>query len=434
MIQNNLYLLFKKYMQMHLINNKHLVDALFFAFCGVVFQIKCIYSAKYIQPRVSVFCIQDSGTGKSQATTALYWLLRDIVPTRRVFMCLKATDAALIGSPDLNRRGNEAEQSRLLFRMLALFWDEGTVLTKQGPYSENLQDILQMALNEPGWIAKALRDGTIEGPTNITVISGSYYDNSIGLQLLNRGFFQRMFVTFKTFTDTEKIETYKRLEQLEIPSYLDKKRVVEEIRNELQELRGGGGVFVYPISVNALREINIKEVRQYLTQKLNSYFKNKVLQQYGNARKQAVFESVWNRVRLMVIKIAVQLAYLNKQDIVSENNIDTAFYYVEKHHINGIKNLLDNITDTKPKILKVEDKDLKALLLKRIAWAEKEFGKKISRPKLLLFLWKINERVEEDLRLPQSRTKTLLLELEKEGKIIIDKGKTPYIISLREGV
>lgn len=426
---NKLKDLFQRYMKLHLIGNQHLIDALFFSFCGMVFQIRCVYSGIYIRPRVCTFTIQDSGTGKGQAMNALYWLLIELFPRSVIAKRTTVTDAALIGSPEEDIE-KERKQSRLLFKKEGILWSEGGVLLKAGPYSENQQDIIQMATEEPGWVAKSLKDGEIEGPTHTTIIAGSYFDDkTVKVQILKRGFFPRLFVTFKKFTKKEKLNIQKELYKLErTVTYWDRRKLIGDIRGELI----GKYNFSFPRRFEEFKNIELsEEISKRSSEKMLSYYEHKILEQYSDERQDAL-ESVWNRVRLMVFKISIQNAYLNGRSEVTDEDMDFAFSTVEKYHIQGIKNLLDFITDEKHTLEKVDRNKQKNTLLIRIRELKKRFGESVPRPKFIEYLKAKNKKVEKSCQVPYSRALELLKELEIKDKLIkVNRNTFPHTIAIR---
>ena len=426
--QPHLQQLFQKYMEFYVVENQHLIDVLFLSFCGIVLQYKFLYSSQYIKPRVCSFNIQDSGSGKSQAMSGFFWLLREILPATKVFKCTKTSDAGLIGSPDHNKE-REDKQSRLLFNKEALIWDEGSTLLKVSPYSENLQDIIQMATDEPGWIAKALKDGEIQGRTETTIVAGSYFEENIKYQLLRRGFFQRMFLTYKEFTKKEKLLVQSKLENLERVSYIDKVNLQREIKKCLAtEYK-----FYYPKEIDRYAEIKIPlETSNELSALLKTIFEEKILEQYlFDDKRQKVLETTWNRARLLILKISIQRAALNKRENVAVEDVEYAIDLVMKYHIHGMKSLLDALSDEKQEYKPIDEKSQKELLLKYIAMAKKECGENLNQSQFITFVKKMKRKqIDEKLKIGFNRSLKLLSEAEAEGKIKIKKINGEKIIDL----
>jgi len=407
--------LFWEYMKIQLIGNEQLIQALFCAFCGTVFQIKTYYGGGTLIPTVSTFSIQDSGTGKSQAEEAVFWLVRDIIPANRTFKSAKTSDAALIGSPDINKK-RENEQSRLLFKKDFLYWDEGSQLLKNSPFSEDLQDIVQMALDQSRWIEKALKDGIVRGYTNTTIISGSYFEDNIKYQVLRRGFFQRFFVTFKKFSEAEKIEIQQGMEKLERNNlFSEKKRLQREIKKELTSNYG----YRQKVAIEDRKVIRFNEdASKEFTKFLLDYYKENILHQYMDNR-QEILETFWSRVRLLVVKISVQAAFLNHRMSISIDDLHASFDTVEKYHVQGVKILLDSISDDKIKYRKVSTDTQKKYLVQCIKELTKKH-KDVTQSMILDYVTELKSKGDEAGQKPnfgRNRAWRWLKDLEKEGVI-----------------
>jgi len=424
----HLKVLFQKYMDIHLIGNQHLTDVLFHSFLGVVAPIKAYYAGHTMVPRTHFFPIQNSGTGKSQAGEALFWLLWFLLPHDKVFKCVKTTDAALIGSPDADYK-KEAKQSRLLFKKEFIYWDEGSVLLKDVPFSEDLRDIMQMALDESRWIQKALKDGIVQGYTNATIVAGSYIESKIKYNVLRTGFFQRFIVTFKEYTDKEKLEIAENLERLEDPTLFTKKMQLQnEIKAELIKNYG----FRYPVDIKERKVINFShEASRKFTKEFMNYYKTNILGQYMDSR-QDVLETVWSRVRQHTVKIAMHNAFLYHRDTLTEEDYDYAFDLVERCHIQGMKGLLDSISDEKVAYKKIDRASQKEFLTDCIAELCQKHNGAVTQTAILDYIARLKKQSKKSSQRPnfgRNRAWEWIKEMEKDGEIEVVKkeGHTNYI-------
>lgn len=408
--------LFQQYTELHLIENQHLVDTSFHTFCGVVFPIKAYYGGTTLIPRVSIFPLQDSGTGKSQMGEGVFWLLRYLISGDKVAKCVTATDASLIGAPEHNKK-KENSQSRLLFKKDYLYWDEGSILLKQTPFSELLQDIIQQALDPSRWIEKHMREGTVSGYTNTSIIAGSYLEEKIKYSVLRKGFFPRFIITYKKFNDEEKIKMMEGLGKLENPELFMKKKLLQsEIRKELIENYG----FKYPVDIDERKVIRLSsQTSEEFTKKFVFYYKENIMHQYMDNR-QTVLESFWARVRIHTLCIAMHNAYLNHRDELAEEDYNYAFDLVEKYHIQGIKNLLNDISDEKFTYRKISGKNQKEILLQYIGLLMQKHKGEINQSILIDYIKQIKENrdsKEQKLDVGINAVLNLIKEMEQEGLI-----------------
>jgi len=433
--------LFREYVSLYVIGNEHLVELMFLAFCGLVLQTKILYSAKYIYPRISVFAIQDSGSGKSQAMSSLYWLMVSIFPRYRICKITKTTDAALIGTKD-NDKSKEKEQSRLLFKKDLLNWDEGSVLLRgqHSPHSENLQDIMQMTLDEPGYISKSTKDGTIEGRTYTTIVAGSYFDEKIKYSVLQKGFFQRMFVTKKKFSNKEKKDIQLNLHKLEVVSLDQKKKLEAEIKNELIVNYGfdyekrTNDINKYPGEKYSVMGID-RESSKRFSKKMADYMDEHIFKRYIDGRQQ-ILETVWARCRLLVVKIAAQHAFLDKRNLISDCDYESAFCIVAKYHVQSMKNILDSISDKKVVYKSIKKSNQKRFVLASIR-AFKKQKPNFNNKEFCEYLLKNRSNLDADreIKIGETGIKALIRILEKEKKIKMvqmskegTKGKTIEVL------
>ena len=416
-------------MDLHLIGNQHLTDVLFHSFLGVVCDVKAFYAGHTLIPRTHFFSIQNSGTGKSQAMEALFWLLWFLIPHNKVFKCTKTTDAALIGSPDEDKK-KEAKQSRLLFERDFLFWDEGSMLLKETPFSEDLRDILQMAMDESRWIQKGLKNGIVQGYTNVTIVSGSYIEKGIKFNVLRTGFFQRFMVSFKEYTNDEKLAIAEGLENLEDPKlYLKKIDIQNKIKTELIKNYN----FKYPNPINERRVINFsREASQEFTKTFIKYYKRNILNQYMDSR-QDVLETIWGRARLQTVKIALHNAYLHKRATLIKEDYDYAFDLVDKYHIQGMKALLDSISDDKIVYKKIDREIQKEYLAECIGNLCQRRNGAVSQSDILDYISNLKKLSNSKRQRPnfgRNRAWTWIKEMETEGILEVTKDGNKSLIKL----
>lgn len=232
-----LYEIWLHYFHMSVYKNDHLAPLLFLYVLGAYLTakgVKNLIGGSYKSLRIHLFLIQSSGSGKSEAMKAVYYLLK--------FLGLdgayttKTTDAALVGTVSRDKDGEVFERKGELAYKDFYIWDEGSILMKSGPHSENLQDILQIATDEPGYIEKAMANGTLKYYTNTSICAGSYLDESINMAMLKRGCFQRMLISYHPVTYEDVKDFLANSNYMFNVSYSDRKNVMESFKNELESI------------------------------------------------------------------------------------------------------------------------------------------------------------------------------------------------------
>lgn len=168
--------------------------------------------------RLSLLLISPSRSGKGQATKVSKWLLE--AAGIEWIKLTSFTDAALIGSIDRERIKqmksippemllNNPELGEMinpvipgeLSRSRVIFFDEAKTMISPNRWTQNTLEILQEALDDPGWVRKKLADvHPIEYETHVSIIATTYYLKSFHQTLLEQGLFQRMLVLVNNFT------------------------------------------------------------------------------------------------------------------------------------------------------------------------------------------------------------------------------------------
>lgn len=164
--------------------------------------IKIHYGPIYIDPRVSLFLIQPSATGKSVA-----WdFIKPIAEKAqlRVADIDEATDAALIGHEDPEEVLDPETKTKTIVHNIVqgkladndiLHYDEGQMLIKRGQYALNTLAWFQKALNPIGSgqniCVKNLSHAEIRIQPTCSLIITSHEIENVLETVLNTGFFQR---------------------------------------------------------------------------------------------------------------------------------------------------------------------------------------------------------------------------------------------------
>jgi hypothetical protein len=167
---------------------------------------RIFFGPNYIDPRVSIFIVQSSGTGKSVAYPLVYGVAKaaqiDIGEIDEI------TDAGLIGTIEEEtyidpETGTKLTRYNKIIGKLAeagiLHYDEGKMLIERGPYAANTLTWLQKALNpigsEQNICSKKLAHGElIEIHPTCSLIITSHPFSQLLQPVLDTGFFQRIIL------------------------------------------------------------------------------------------------------------------------------------------------------------------------------------------------------------------------------------------------
>ena len=158
--------------------------------------------ASNIDPRVNVFWIQDTRTGKSVA----YEIIENTM-SKAGLECVDystGTDAALVGSFTQDGDGPPIPREEVLAGRKGMNFDEGSILLKPSKHSENTVLFLQSALNAAGTgrnvITKHLADGTITIESLVSLWITTFPPDGIKEYVLDKGIFQRVLLYWRDWT------------------------------------------------------------------------------------------------------------------------------------------------------------------------------------------------------------------------------------------
>ena len=154
-------------------------------------------------PRVSVFWIQDTRTGKSVAFEVIQKVMKD--SGLEVVDYSTGTDAALVGSFVQEEQGEPpVQRPGVLAGRKGMNFDEGSILLKPNQHSEGTVLFLQSALNSAGTgrniLTKHLRDGTITIKSEVSLWITTFPPKGIKEHVLDKGIFQRVLLYWREWT------------------------------------------------------------------------------------------------------------------------------------------------------------------------------------------------------------------------------------------
>ena len=161
-----------------------------------------------LDPRVSMFWIQDTRTGKSAAYQVIEQVLNEANMRSEDYN--SGNDAALVGTlvpdPDSEDRRNPDMIVRpgLLAGRKGLNFDEGSVVLKTGHHNENTTLFLQSALNAAGTgrniLTKHMARDTFSVKSEVSLWITTYPPKGIKEHVLDKGIFQRVLTYWRHWT------------------------------------------------------------------------------------------------------------------------------------------------------------------------------------------------------------------------------------------
>lgn len=203
-----------------------------------------------LDPRIHTLLIQPSRSGKGAAMAVANHFadMMGLSYTQEV----QITDAALVGTVDgkIDQRNREKGYSAedpefvnpLILGAFGLYkvitFPEAKQMFKVGAHREDLMEIIQMALDSPGFVSKRLANNfPIKYKTDSTIIGTTYFLDEFEEILLKQGVFQRMMIMVDPFGIEKRMKLNKAL--IKKPDALidyDKfMPAMQELADEVQE-------------------------------------------------------------------------------------------------------------------------------------------------------------------------------------------------------
>jgi len=160
----------------------------------------------HLDPRIHVFWIQGSRSGKSVSWGVINKLMKELDLETDVYT--EGTDAGLIGSWE-RVEGTERGESEMVLRpgllagQKALNFDEGSLLLKPGKFSQNTVLYLQTACNSIGSEENIMRKHNVGDPIEIESMVSlwitTYPPDGVKEYVLHKGIFQRVLLFWRTW-------------------------------------------------------------------------------------------------------------------------------------------------------------------------------------------------------------------------------------------
>ena len=205
---------------------------------------KIMKGGSYIDPRINVFLLQGSSSGKSEG----YNFLAKIADQMKIKVDDKVdlTDASLIGTIDEEELYDKETGTKsknyiinpgTLKDAQLVYFDEASTLLKETQFKQNVIIYFQKAMNPIGspsnLLSKDLRHGTVEFNPSPSFLFNTYEPANIKDIALNTGFFQRC-LTFPRHLSREDREL---MDKNDTESYFSKKADVNFV--EIAEMFTG---------------------------------------------------------------------------------------------------------------------------------------------------------------------------------------------------
>lgn len=397
--------------KLSIIDNEHLIQPMFHFTLGVINPVRHIKSGKYISTRVHPFIIQPSGTGKGEVMTLHSDLLRAM--GRKVFYGLKATEAALVMQDTQVQVGKQTVtqvKPGMLESRDALFFDEGRELMSEANYYQDVRNAFNMAMNESGkgggLVSKALKSQEIEFTSHMSLCAGSVLTGEMVSSVLDEGFYQRSYMSFRNFTEREILNMQLEMHRLHS---IDKPQITNIIKDikDTYAMWFDDMKLVYKSATPCIRFAanSDNEIRNLM----EDYWKQNISETYTDDKQIQLMTFLTRNFIDKATKIAVQRAVFQLKPEIEVEDFEFGLQACE-FNMQSVKDLLSTLTVRSNESL-ASDKRLNALLrfirLKDMGW---------KRQDLLDFLEKKRQANEWDISVRS--TDKLLQKLETDGHVV----------------
>jgi len=334
---DDIWVLWKKYLDYFVVSNSELKKVYFHVLLGVYLTDKeysYLESGSSRSLRLHCFGIQNSGTGKGQMMTSLHNQLAYMgIESRKT---IKDNETSMSGSIYKDKKnGKTVMRKGLLHKLKCHIWLEGSVLLNPSPYMDSVTDMLQGVMDEPGEVSKGMKYGTVEYPSPTTIIAGSYMFNEFQTTLMKKGFLQRMYISYKIFTEAEERDMRIGVNQLKMRRDPEKiKQCMEGIKALCAKIKVRNEPIRFSDSAISKFNADLEKVYQ-------EYITNQFV-----GEKQEILKTFFNRFHCIVDKIAAQVAIVKGK---KEVEYDDMLYARElcEYHLQSLLHIFDSMTSSK---------------------------------------------------------------------------------------
>lgn len=383
---------FKSWWKVRMAKNEHLIKPCWHNLLSAVVRDEYSVPEGFMSPKVPIFVLQRSGTGKGHQQKLLLNLVEAVGLKGKILTSF--TTAGVIGTiwHDKNNAPN-FNQPLADYDMMCI--DEASQATSGG--SEFTRDFVEPMNGylDNQIIDKALAKGSMRYKGKAVLNMGSYVEGSIKDTVLRKGFFQRFWVCFKEISRDEA-----RQMRREIP----KLRVTEESTNASRELIK----ILSDVKTQEPRIIKLGKEQEKLWEE--EFEKLEELDTSGltNVHLEA-FDGALSRAQKLAFKILTQYECLNSSSAPTPEGIRYSIDCV-KEHLESFIALLRYIADKDNGTAEAKTALWKNAKKRVLVFLEQKGN--ISRKDLL------EARVGIGVSLSDKKCDVLMTELEQEKKII----------------
>jgi hypothetical protein len=381
--------------------------------------------------RIHQLIMQDSRTGKGESLKILRKAARycGLLYTDEVVF----TDAGLVGYVDstvvqTNKKKGLTEDdddwmNPVVVGDLGIYdiiaFPEGKQMIKTGAYTENLLELLQLAMDTPGHIKKKLlMDEAVEFDSNASFIATTYYTQEFEQVFLEQGIFQRMLVTVRDYdmVDRRALNTELIMGDPQIPTV--------DFDRELHALCDKIVAAINKVPAGTTVVVN-KKGREVLLKRINGWTDYIESEFTGFERK--TMASYTTSVLNLYVKVGAIAAVLNGVTEVGPREIASAHLYM--------KDYMDSITkEILMKVSGVDDTRLIRLIFAILKKTESKGGeiiKGMSRDEVISVLRVKHPDVSEP-RLIKTLETMVQNKLVNKGPVTLENGKIAQQYAQRE--
>jgi len=371
-----LYSYYEELFKMSIAKNEHSILSCFHNVASPFVHNTFQFGVREIEPAIDKGDYQESGTGKGEKQKFSCLLLEKCEKNSQITNSF--TTAGIIGTTSRDSKGKVIENKPLeKYHFLGV--DEATAfLDKPNQFTMDLLNSLNRYYDDR-MICKMLASGELKYKGNAVLYVGSYVDNTIRQTVLQKGFFQRSWINYKSYTKEEAKQIRKEMNPLAVSSpekIARRKELIENIKKILQETEAFTG---------RKYSFGTSQAEDY-SNKFENIIDSKEIELASlNPKLQSVFRTSLARAQGMGYKLIVHYCTINQLETVTIGAIEYALKCVDDHLTNFL-DLLKEINapcNGMQEIGKIELKKSDALVkILQIAEERKEFTRKEFHEKL----------------------------------------------------
>ena len=417
-----LWSLWKEYVDYFVVGNDHLKRIGFINLLGIILTHKGYGFEKaeqFISTRIHSFHFQRARSGKGEMMKAKHRIVTSLDIESRYTM--KDNVAACIGTTKLPDKATTQEDAikryGYLSHILDYSWDEGSVLIRPNKDMDNITDVFQGVMDEPGMVSKGMAWGDLEYATKTSICAGSYIFDELQKSLISKGFFQRMLLTYVTFSEEDKATMRRHVPLLKIrynKGRIDKiMRSFKELCDEIPPPKNHIMVMDEDDEGNKTKVSRCvvcfdKDSVMKFNPRYDMIYEHIIKGQFCG-RTQEVLESFGDMIQTLVDKISSQHAIIDGKDEVDHKDMLITLPYI-KIHIASVLSLFDSIDGKQLTVNMRRELTIKDIIRKYSNVANQKF-----------ILDKLEvEKKSGKWDIGRNKTQTLLKEMVIDKKLLVE--------------